>query len=64
MTAIEHRMLHCRSLHLLLQTPFDIAERYMIATTLTYVILAASGLIGSAIAWDDLRKATGKSAAK
>jgi len=32
----------------------------VIATTLTYVILAASGLIGSAIAWDDLRKSVAK----
>ena len=36
----------------------------MIATALTYVMLAASGLIGSAIAWDDLRKAVRKPAAK
>lgn len=36
----------------------------MIATTLTYVILAVSGLIGSAIAWDDLRKPAGKPATK
>lgn len=36
----------------------------MIATTLTYLILAASGLIGSAIAWDDLRKGADKSVAK
>ena len=44
----------------------DIALRrdIMIATTLTYIILAASGLIGSAIAWDDLRKVAGKSVAK
>jgi len=28
----------------------------MIAPTLTYIMLAISGLIGSAIAWDDLRK--------
>lgn len=36
----------------------------MIATALTYAILAASGLIGSAIAWDDLRKIISKPAAK
>lgn len=39
-------------------------ETDMIATTLTYLILAASGLIGSAIAWDDLRKGADKSVAK
>lgn len=36
----------------------------MIATALTYVVLAFSGLIGSVIAWEDLRKATRKPAAK
>lgn len=36
----------------------------MIATVLTYAVLAFSGLIGSAIAWEDLRKATRKPTAK
>src|SRR5690606_8696132 len=36
----------------------------MIATAITYAVLAFSGLIGSAIAWEDLRKATRKPAAK
>ncbi len=36
----------------------------MIATALTYAILAVSGLIGSAIAWEDLRKATVKPGSK
>lgn len=36
----------------------------MIAPTLTYIMLAISGLIGSAIAWDDLRKTARKTKAK
>jgi len=32
----------------------------MIAPTLTYIMLAISGLLSSAIAWDDLRKAIRK----
>ena len=36
----------------------------MIAPTLTYIMLAISGLIGSAIAWDDLRKSIRKPTAK
>lgn len=36
----------------------------MIAPTLTYVMLAISGLLGSAIAWDDLRKIIRKPKAK
>ncbi len=30
----------------------------MIVPTITYLVFALSGLLGSAIAWDDLRKAT------
>lgn len=36
----------------------------MIVPALTYIVLAISGLIGSAIAWDDLRKTTRKPVAK
>jgi hypothetical protein len=46
------------------QQPLQPRSNTMIATALTYVVLAASGLIGSAIAWDDLRNAARKSAAK
>jgi hypothetical protein len=36
----------------------------MIATALTYAVLAFTGLVGSAIAWEDLRKAVRKPTAK
>ncbi len=36
----------------------------MIVPALTYIVLAISGLIGSAIAWDDLRQGTRKPTAK
>jgi hypothetical protein len=32
----------------------------MIVPAITYLVLAVSGLIGSAIAWDDLKKAARK----
>jgi hypothetical protein len=36
----------------------------MIATALVYTVLAFTGLVGSAIAWGDLRKGIRKSTAK
>ncbi len=42
----------------------DTEEDTMIATALIYTVLAFTGLVGSAIAWEDLRKGVRKPTTK
>lgn len=51
---------HIKSAHYSKRLTGNTKEETMIAPTLTYIMLAISGLLSSAIAWDDLRKAIRK----